>query len=50
MQVESVLVKGTFSGFEKGIGYVEIDKVYNSMPPVSGYIYPPVEYKPVEKF
>lgn len=50
MQMESILVKGSFSGFENGIGYVDIDKVYNSMPPISGYIYPAEDYKAVEKF
>lgn len=50
MQMESILVKGTFSGFENGIGYVDIDRVYNSMPPISGYIYPAEDYKAVEEF
>ena len=30
MQLESVLVQGVFSGFEKGTGYVDIEKVYNN--------------------
>lgn len=40
MEMESVLVKGVFGGFEKGLGYLDIDRVYNSMPPVCRYIYP----------
>ena len=38
--MESVVVKGTFSGFKGGIGRVKIDRVYNSIPPISRYIYP----------
>jgi hypothetical protein len=40
LEMENVLVKGPFSGFRRGIGYVDIDRVYNSMPPKQGYIYP----------
>ncbi len=50
MQMESVLVQGVFSGFDKGVGYVDIDKVYNPMPPICGYYYPPEPYKEVTKF
>jgi len=43
MSMETVLLKGKFSGFnEKGYGYLEIDRVYNSMPPVHKYIYPEI--------
>ena len=38
--MESVVIKGTFSGFKGGIGRVKIDRVYNSIPPISRYIYP----------
>lgn len=38
--MESVVIKGTFSGFERGVGSVKIDRVYNSIPPVMRYIYP----------
>lgn len=51
MQCESVLVKGTFRGIErKGIvrvGAFDIKKVYNSMLPKAGYIYPKQELSPV---
>lgn len=48
MDMESALVKGTFSGFKNGIGYVDVDKVYNSMPPICGYTFPKEDYKEVE--
>ena len=54
MKMESVLVRGRFRGFQKsrgiGIGTINIDWVYNSMPPCHGQIYPPVSLKPVEQF
>lgn len=40
LDMESVVIKGTFSGFKGGIGRVKIDRVYNSIPPVMRYIYP----------
>lgn len=48
--MESALVKGTFSGFKNGLGYVDIDKVYNSMPPICGYSYPKEDYKEIVEF
>lgn len=50
LTMETVLVKGVFRGFTKGIGYVDIDRVYNSMPPKHGYIYPETPQKAVESF
>jgi hypothetical protein len=32
------------------VGVVEIDWVYNPMPPVPGQVYPPVELLPVVEF
>ena len=40
LDMESVVIKGTFSGFKCGMGRVKIDRVYNSIPPVMRYIYP----------
>ncbi|MEE1032179.1 MAG: hypothetical protein U0L12_08575 [Ruminococcus sp.] len=40
LDMESVVIKGTFSGFKGGIGRIKIDRVYNSIPPVMRYIYP----------
>lgn len=49
LDMESVVIKGTFSGFKGGIGSVKIDRVYNSIPPVMRYIYPFDDFtKPVE--
>lgn len=39
LDMENVLTKGTFSGFKSGVATVDIDRVYNSMPPKQGYIY-----------
>lgn len=41
LSMETVLFKGVFHGFDKSdLGYVEIDKIYNGMPPKHGYVYP----------
>lgn len=49
MTMETVLLKGKFSGFDaSGYGYLDIKRVYNSMPPVHKYVYPEQELKPVE--
>ncbi len=49
MSMETVLLKGKFSGFDdKGYGYLDIKRVYNSMPPVHKYVYPEQELKPVQ--
>ena len=54
MDMEDVLVRGDFAGFARSrgvrVGRVEVDFVYNSMPPVPGRIYPPVELEPVTVF
>jgi len=48
MKMESVLVKGTY---RKGAcGTLEIERVYNSMPPFAGYIYPQQPINKVEVF
>jgi len=53
-RMEDVLVRGVFQGFERfrgvPLGVIDINWVYNSMPPVPGQVYPPVEMKPVENF
>jgi hypothetical protein len=54
LQMESVLVRGRFAG-QRGlgpatVGEVEIDWVYNSMPPKQGQIYPRVPLQPVTTF
>ncbi len=54
MGMEDVLVRGTFHGFQRHrfvrLGTVDIDWVYNSMPPAHGQIYPQVDLKPVTDF
>ena len=54
MQMEDVLIRGTFRGFRRsrflGLGIIDIEWVYNSMPPCHGQIYPEVELKPVVNF
>jgi hypothetical protein len=54
MEMEDVLVRGTFSGFERHrgitLGCVDINWVYNSMPPKPGQIYPGSELEPVVNF
>ena len=39
LDMQSVLAKGTYAG-KKGVHTMDIERVYNSMPPASGYIYP----------
>lgn len=54
LAMEDVLVLGKFKGFERQmavkLGIIEVNWVYNSMPPIPGQIYPPVEVKTVEDF
>ncbi|MBE9543352.1 MAG: hypothetical protein IMF02_02575, partial [Proteobacteria bacterium] len=54
MGMEDVLVRGIFQGFKRyrfmKLGIVDIEWVYNSMPPGHGQIYPEVDLKPVTDF
>ncbi len=50
LSMENVLLKGSFSGFKGGLAIIDIERVYNSMPPKMGYIYPPVENQAVTEF
>ena len=52
MQMEDCLVRGTYHARKGllGLGSVDIEWVYNSMPPAPGQIYPALDLKPVEKF
>jgi hypothetical protein len=54
MQMEDVLVRGIFNGYSRyrgvKLGTVDIDWVYNSMPPNHGRIYPPVPLERVVNF
>ena len=54
LNMQSVLVRGTFNGYSRNklikTGVVDIDWVYNSMPPKHEQIYPELELKPVLNF
>ena len=54
LTMEDVLLRGKYLGIRRvggvGAGVVEVDWVYNPMPPVPGQIYPAVELKAVEQF
>ena len=54
LTMEDVLLRGTYLGIRRvgGVraGVVQVDWVYNPMPPVPGQIYPPLELKPVVAF
>lgn len=54
LAMQDVLVRGKFKGYKRQqsvkLGSVDIDWVYNSMPPLVGQIYPPVEIEVVEDF
>jgi len=54
LQMEDVLVRGRYNGIEKhlgvSLGTVDIEWVYNSMPPVQGQVYPATELRPVTEF
>ena len=54
MQMEDVLVRGIFNGYSRfrgvKLGTLDIDWVYNSMPPNHGQIYPPVPLERVVNY
>ncbi len=54
MQMENVLVRGLFAGFSRyrgiTLGCVELNWVYNSMPPVPCQVYPEEELRPVMNY
>ena len=54
MGMEDVLIRGTFLGYSRSrgirLGTIDIEWVYNSMPPVHGQIYPEVALEPVTEF
>lgn len=50
LETENVLVKGPFSKLGKKGGYINIDKVYNSMPPKQGYIFPKNKVEAIREF
>ncbi len=54
MSMESVLLRGTFQGIRRKrlsrMGLIDINWVYNSMPPNHGQIYPELPLEPVTSF
>ena len=54
LTMEDVLLRGTYLGIRRlggvRVGLVQVDWVYNPMPPVTGQIYTPVQLKPVVAF
>jgi hypothetical protein len=54
LDMEDVLVKGKFDGFTRvrGVktGIFDIERVYNSMPPAAGYIYPQSKIEAVTEY
>lgn len=54
MQMENVLARGRFSGYSRKrgvrLGLVDLDWIYNSMPPKHGQIYPLLPLEAVEHF
>jgi hypothetical protein len=48
LKMESVLIKGV--RHKGAAGFIEIERVYNSMPPFPGYIYPEQKINKVEVF
>jgi len=54
LTMEDVLLRGKYLGVRGvagiKVGVVEVDWVYNPMPPVPGQVYPPVELRAVRQF
>ncbi len=54
LTMEDVLLRGKYQGLrhEGGVrvGLVEVDWVYNPMPPVPGQVYPPIQIRPVTEY
>ena len=54
MKLQCVMVKGTFKGIDKkrGVtcGVIDVEKVYNPLPPTPGYIYPKEPIKKITEF
>jgi hypothetical protein len=54
LTMEDVLVRGVYEGVRRRAGLacasIQVDWVYNPMPPVPGQVYPAMEIKPVTQF
>lgn len=54
LTMEDVLLRGTYLGLQRvagvRVGVLQVEWVYNPMPPVPGQVFPEVELKPVREF
>jgi hypothetical protein len=54
LTMEDVLMRGTYKGLGRNggikVGTVDVDWVYNPMPPVPGQIYPTLDISPVNEY
>lgn len=50
LSLECVLTKGVYRGMQKGLCVLDVEKVYNPLMPVPGYVYPKEPLKAVEEF
>ena len=50
LSLESVLTKGVYRGMQHGLCVMDVEKVYNPLMPVPGYIYPKAPIKAVTEF
>jgi hypothetical protein len=54
LTMEDVLMRGTYKGLRRvggiKVGEIDVDWVYNPMPPVPGQIYPPIGISPVSEY
>ena len=54
LSLEEIMVKGIFKGFKKAngikMGFIDIEKVYNPLLPIVGYIYPIEKLEPITEF
>lgn len=48
LDMQAVEVKGVFHEGKMGMCYVDIDKVYNPVPPKAGYVYPELKQEAVD--
>lgn len=50
LSLESVLTKGVYRGVQHGLCAMDVEKVYNPLMPVPGYIYPKAPLRAVTEF
>lgn len=50
LDMEGVLLKGTYLSLKGGLGALDVDRVYNCMPPIHRYIYPSEPWETVTDF